>query len=129
MNRVTWASFLGAILCFFVGCGLRQSSDNGVATATRSIGPTASPAVGPSQLPGCSQGARPEARDAAAVVYIPALHQAVLVGGRGQGQALADKGTGVSVCGPPVNPPMSPPTRVASAAAYDAASGLALIYD
>jgi len=129
MNRVTWASFLGAILCFFVGCGLPQSSDNGVATATRSIGPTASPAVGPSQLPGCSQGARPEARDAAAVVYMPALHQAVLFGGRGTSADLSDTWTWRSGCWTPVKPPMSPPTRVASAAAYDAASGLALIYD
>jgi hypothetical protein len=64
-----------------------------------------------------------------ALVYMPALQQAVLFGGRGANVDLGDTWTWQSGCWTPVKPQTSPPTRVASAAAYDAASGLALVYD
>lgn len=64
-----------------------------------------------------------------AFVYMPALQEAVLFGGRGANADLGDTWTWRSGCWTPVTPQTSPPTRVASAAVYDAATGVALMYD
>src|ERR1700682_4774199 len=123
MNRYALAIFFAGILSVPVGCGRVQSSDHGVASATRSTVPTASAAATPSQLPGCPQGARPAARSFMAFVYMPALQQAVLFGGRGANGDSADTWTWQSGCWTPTKPQTSPPTRACFPAASAAGTG------
>jgi hypothetical protein len=128
MNRWALAIFFAAILCVPVGCGRVQPSDSGMASASRVNPPTLSPETTPSQLPGCPQGARPAARIVMAFVYMPALKEAVLFGGRGADTDFADTWKLQSGCWTQAKPLTSPPSRAGHAAAYDAASGLALVY-